>query len=234
MFAFLLANQQVACISMASRPSTKRTQKPSNNGVENQREAILTVAEQLFGQKGYEGVSLREISAASGSANHSAVNYYFTNKDGLVDAIIAERAKNIDARREQRLTQLRATGRVTDVKSILEALLLPIAEEKNASGNCSYAAFLLALRVFSDITHWRELNDSPAIARQLIKLLHGSLKPLPSKLVDSRFLLAFTFFLVAVVDWDQSKVLSQSSFKSREAYLQNCINFAAAGMTAAR
>ncbi|TGD75850.1 TetR/AcrR family transcriptional regulator, partial [Mangrovimicrobium sediminis] len=208
--------------------NTARQRRDSRG--EDARQAIMDAAETLIGEKGYAGVSLREITGAVGSANHSIVNYYFKNKDGLVRAIIRDRAEAIDARRKDLLATLVKRGFERDTRAILEAILRPIAEVRNAQGTCSYAAFLLALRVFNDISHWRTIADSPEMTRNLHELLRDSLAPLPADVVDMRFLAAFTVFLVSVVDWDQSRAFSQAVIADRDAYLQACLDFAAAGM----
>lgn len=46
------------------------------------REKILRVAHQLFGERGFDGVSVREISKTAG-VNISAINYHFENKENL-------------------------------------------------------------------------------------------------------------------------------------------------------
>lgn len=46
------------------------------------RERLLDEAEMLFAQKGFEGVSVREITRAA-HCNLAAVNYYFGNKENL-------------------------------------------------------------------------------------------------------------------------------------------------------
>ncbi|MHC4772177.1 MAG: TetR/AcrR family transcriptional regulator [Planctomycetota bacterium] len=46
------------------------------------RGRLLDVAESLFCEKGFEGVSVRELTAAAG-CNLAAVNYYFGGKDKL-------------------------------------------------------------------------------------------------------------------------------------------------------
>jgi len=56
---------------------------------ENKREKILKVAEKLFGEKGFKGVSIREITTKA-QANVSAVNYYFGNKKRLYLAVFEE------------------------------------------------------------------------------------------------------------------------------------------------
>jgi len=213
-------------------PAEKKTRKTRDATLPDAREAIMQAAEELIGKRGFAGVSLREISLASGTANHSAVHYYFGNKDGLIKAVINNRAASIDERRKYLLGGLVKRGFEQDTRALLEAILLPIAEEKAPNGECSYAAFLLALRVFSDISHWRTIADSPVITLNLYEMLKDSLEPTPEDIVDMRFLSAFTVFLAAVVDWDQAKIFSQQIIPSREKYLQACIDFAAAGMLA--
>jgi AcrR family transcriptional regulator len=51
------------------------------------KEQIVLAAERLFAERGLDGVSLREIGAAVGNANNSAVQYHFGSKDQLVRAI---------------------------------------------------------------------------------------------------------------------------------------------------
>lgn len=46
------------------------------------RERVLDAAEELFAERGYHGVSVREITNAAGS-NLSAINYYFGSKKNL-------------------------------------------------------------------------------------------------------------------------------------------------------
>ena len=51
---------------------------------ENKKNSILANAIQLFSQKGYEGVSVREIAEAS-ECNLAAISYYFGGKEKLYD-----------------------------------------------------------------------------------------------------------------------------------------------------
>src|SRR4051812_50018016 len=50
------------------------------------KEQIVLAAEALFAERGVEGVSLRQIGAAAGNGNNSAVQYHFGTKDRLVQA----------------------------------------------------------------------------------------------------------------------------------------------------
>lgn len=52
------------------------------------RSRILMTAMSLFARDGIKGVTLRKISADSGSANTAAVHYHFKDRTGLIAAII--------------------------------------------------------------------------------------------------------------------------------------------------
>lgn len=61
---------------------------------EETRARIISAAMKLFGEKGYEGASTRDIAAAAG-VNAPALQYYFDNKEGVFRAcvdFIADRA----------------------------------------------------------------------------------------------------------------------------------------------
>jgi AcrR family transcriptional regulator len=62
---------------------------------EETRARIIVAAMRLFGEKGYEAASTRDIAAAAG-VNAPALQYYFDNKEGVLRACIeyiAERAR---------------------------------------------------------------------------------------------------------------------------------------------
>lgn len=90
------------------------------------RARIIDVAEQLFAAHGYNGVSLRSITAAAG-ANMAAVHYYFRNKEGLLSAIFETRAGAMNAERRALLQACKADGgqAVAPVRQILAAFLGP-------------------------------------------------------------------------------------------------------------
>src|SRR5882762_316522 len=55
------------------------------------REDILTVAEELFGEKGFDGTSVRDIAQKAG-VNLAMISYYFGSKEKLLAALIELRA----------------------------------------------------------------------------------------------------------------------------------------------
>ena len=53
-----------------------------NSQQEDTKNRLLDAADALFCEKGFDGVSVRELTAAAG-CNVAAVNYYFGGKDNL-------------------------------------------------------------------------------------------------------------------------------------------------------
>lgn len=52
----------------------------------NTKDRIMDTAKRLFADKGFEGVSVRDITGEAG-VNNSMISYYFGGKDGLYEAI---------------------------------------------------------------------------------------------------------------------------------------------------
>ena len=60
----------------------------ASNGGGNTRQKILLTAMRLYAEQGLHGVSLRTISAQSGTRNSAAAQYHFGNRLGVIEAII--------------------------------------------------------------------------------------------------------------------------------------------------
>jgi AcrR family transcriptional regulator len=87
------------------------------------KERILGAAELLFAQRGFDGASLRQLTAAAG-VNLAAVNYHFGSKDKLVEQVFRHR---LDALNERRLTALAkvAGAAGTTLEDVLDAYIRP-------------------------------------------------------------------------------------------------------------
>ena len=55
------------------------------------REIIITTAMNLFGQKGFDGTSVRQIAAGAG-VNLAMINYYFGSKEKLFESVVEYKA----------------------------------------------------------------------------------------------------------------------------------------------
>jgi len=90
-------------------------------------ERVLRAAETLFAERGFETVSLREITGAA-EANVAAVNYHFGSKEKLVDAVVERHVTPINRERLRLLDEFEREQGEGDVpvRRILEAFLAPV------------------------------------------------------------------------------------------------------------
>jgi AcrR family transcriptional regulator len=199
----------------------------------NVEDAILDAAERLFGARGPEGASLRQIAAEAGSGNNNAVQYHFKDKDNLVRAIFQRRFRSLEARRGLLMAQAVREGRERDPRTLLEILLAPMAEEKDAQGRCSYATFVLGLRVFSEFTRWRTYEDSPPISHEVDVLLRSSLAHIPETIFLERLDASVTAFVAGIVAWERRATQKSTPRASKDEVVATLLDFVVAGMTAA-
>jgi AcrR family transcriptional regulator len=102
---------------------------------------LLDAAERLIAEHGFE-VPLREIAVAAGQRNNSAVNYYFRNRQDLIDAVVARRLGPMEAERQAMLDTMSA-GDMADARAVLRVLVAPFLH----SDATHYARFLEAVRI---------------------------------------------------------------------------------------
>jgi AcrR family transcriptional regulator len=102
------------------------------------RSRLLSAAEVLFAERGSEAVSLREIGRAAGARNVIAAQYWFTDREGLIRALLDRHRPEIEARRHALLDAyeardhrcaeaVRGPERDEAVHELAGALVRPIA-----------------------------------------------------------------------------------------------------------
>ena len=90
---------------------------------------VLATAESLFAQKGYHGVSLREITTEAG-VNLAAVNYHHSDKQSLYLEILRCRLRQLSQVRQDRLTEAesRSNGTPVTLETIIDILAQPLLQ----------------------------------------------------------------------------------------------------------
>lgn len=119
------------------------------------RERIKREAQALFAARGVDGVSIREIVAATGQKNGASLHYYFRTKEMLVRELVLDGAKLIDDRRNAWLDKLEAAGGPGAVREAVEVLVWPstsLGEGEGREGD--YLRFISTLNMQN-----RELFD---------------------------------------------------------------------------
>src|SRR5881398_848361 len=90
------------------------------------RTRILDAAEELFMQHGFEGTSMRVLTAKAG-VNLAAVNYHFGSKDALIEALFRRKLDPMNAARVAELDRLdaEAGARPLSPEAIIRAFVGP-------------------------------------------------------------------------------------------------------------
>jgi AcrR family transcriptional regulator len=91
------------------------------------REKLVLSAERLFAQRGYDGVSVRDI-ANGAQVNSALVGYYFKGKEGLLAEVYTRHCKHLKAERTRLLDEYCARGRKPALEEVLNAFIRPSLE----------------------------------------------------------------------------------------------------------
>lgn len=86
------------------------------------KERLLDAAERLFAEKGFDGVSIRELARDAG-ANPAAVNYHFQGKENLIAEVIRRRFM---AQRDRSLASLAAAVAAGGERPALDTIIRAI------------------------------------------------------------------------------------------------------------
>lgn len=105
------------------------------------QQTLMEAAEKLFANQGIANVSVNDILIEAGQKNQSAVKYHFGSKYELLERVILEHAKSLDARRGPLFSGL---DEKPDLHSLLEAFLYPLVDEVASGDTGRYFAAYLA------------------------------------------------------------------------------------------
>ncbi len=168
------------------------------------RERLLLTAERLMGERGINGVSLREITRKAGQKNASALHYHFGSRDGLIEAIFEKRMRVIDINRMKLLDEMEREGRLNDVRCVAEAVTRPPAElldAPNWSGN--YIKFLTEMFLSTDTNIDDFVRDRlDGGLRRSFEILKTLLPEIPESVLRQRFIIMMRAGTFALADID--------------------------------
>ena len=144
---------------------------------------ILRIAERLFAEQGFAGVSLRQLTTAAG-VNLAAVNYHFGSKEGLLTAIFENRCNPMNDERLHRLEACAETeGGPPLLEQIVAAFIAPaLASTNNAAGGAVFTRLRatlaaeqneLARRLVAKYFDATSIRFVAALARALPHLSHA-------------------------------------------------------------
>jgi AcrR family transcriptional regulator len=117
-----------------AKTATKRAKPQADDAVQEEdgtRDRILHTAERLFAERGFNGISLREL-AADAQVNLASIGYHFESKEGLLSEVYRRHCKPMI---EERLRGLGASSRLhgkARLAAIIEAFVRPALQQVEA------------------------------------------------------------------------------------------------------
>jgi len=193
--------------------------------------ALILTAERLYGEHGLNGVSLRQILAAAGQANSSAVQHHFGSKSGLIAAAYQTRERTIEVARAAALAALDGEA-LLSLKPLLRAWLMPILEILTEEERLIYARFMLQLLPLDDKNHpyFKSLQFSPASV-ELTRRIKGCLPDLPAAVFNTRLRLAVSLFLEGVRNERRVIGIATENYRSIACFWNDIFQMALAALT---
>ncbi|GAA4490250.1 TetR family transcriptional regulator [Rhodococcus olei] len=140
---------------------------------------MIEAAERMYAERGIDGVSMRDVAAAAGQRNNSAVQYHFGGRDGLLLAVFRYRMADVNDARRRYLEEIDRQGRGDDLRALVEAGIRPLAEFLGSEPEGShYARFIARVAPSVDFVGGalEEIRDanSEVVARLVRTLGHLS------------------------------------------------------------
>lgn len=146
------------------------TEQPSN------KTRIMEVAERLFARRGFDGVSLREITNEAG-VDVALVKYHFGSKKGLFDELLRRRAETLNEERARALDAVLAKHDPAPVEEIVDAFTHTLLN-KVVSEDPSWRNYFGLLAQVNNNPEWggrtMSRNFDPLV-RRFIDALHRAL-----------------------------------------------------------
>ncbi len=139
------------------------------------RNLVFVAAERLFALHGFQGVSVRDITAEAG-VNLASINYHFGSKDALLFDIFNRRTAELNRLRAKMLHEANSThAGKPPVRAILQALIAPPVLWMDPKGERLVSVqFLIRARsegtdqmrdvLRSDVSHLRRFSDALLVA----------------------------------------------------------------------
>ena len=172
--------------------------------IDDARTALLDAGERLIAERG-AGVPLREIAAAAGQRNNSAVHYYFDSRAGLIEAIVDRRMNWLEERRMRLLAAHEADGTAHDMHALVAMLAAPILELIGERLATHFGRFLEVVRAYPVIADADRLAGTDRAAVRIITVrLDAALPHLPARRRRQRLETMATVLFALIADYERT------------------------------
>ncbi|HEU5152083.1 MAG TPA: hypothetical protein VFU19_16435 [Iamia sp.] len=198
------------------------------------RDALLEEGALLLARRGLAGVTAKELHAAAGARNASALHYHFGDQAGLVAAIVGLHVGAVEARRARLVAEIEAAGATADLRALVRALAAPMADDLTTPLGRAH------LRIVALVSHPSlayqpafQVTDAPAGAR-VVRWLAAALPALPEPVRRERLvalraqLIGLFAFRATLLDAaPEAEVVGTDAL-----FLENLVDLLVAGLAA--
>lgn len=197
---------------------------------------LVEAAEELFAERGFEAVSVRDITKRAGM-NIASINYHFGSRDGLVAGVMIRYITPINDERLARIEALerRWSGKSVPLEEILDAFVRPLATQVRKSELSERLFLKLVGRMFGEQAAAMPPGVEEQFKQVVARFVKALSKALPELAVDE-ILWRMHFVVGAMVhSMAQDEVLQRisqgaSGYPTIEATLSRFTRFAVAGL----
>lgn len=204
--------------------------RPNSRSVDT-RTRLIAAAEKLFGERGLNGVTLKEITKEAGQKNESALHYHFGGKPKLVETILRARVEVIDRRRVTLVDEIEREGRQDEPHAIIWAAIEPLAELLTSEEGAQFIRFL-AQAVSDPEVDMASIALDPQYdgIRRIGGMLAGRLKELPQEVSQLRRRLLIEMLVLALASWSRRNPVDDHA--GRALFLDNLVDASVGFLTA--
>ncbi|WP_229847673.1 TetR/AcrR family transcriptional regulator [Kitasatospora griseola] len=213
---------------MARDMATTSGADPTGTGTT--RDRLIRSAEQQFAAQGVHGAQLREVVRGAGQANPSAVQYHFGSREGLLDAVMAERQHRTERALAERLPEPEGRPLAELLGALIDAEATELRTERGRD----------CLRISTQVSHdsgIRERRPHPGLAGsrywRLISELEAPLvELLPEPVRLERIDLVLTLIGAALAERARQLAAGEPTLTADGGYLADLVSVCHAALTA--
>ncbi|MES2920792.1 MAG: TetR family transcriptional regulator [Verrucomicrobiota bacterium] len=197
---------------------------------------LLDAAEQLFADKGFEAVSVRDITQLA-KTNVAAVNYHFGSRDALLGLVMMRYMVPINEERLARLESIERkwSGKAVPLEELIDAFVRPLATQVRKSDLSERLFYKLAGRIFAEQGDGMPAQIEDQLRPVIERFTRSFAKALPTVAMEElvwriHFLAGGMIHLLTHQDLVLRLSSGASGAPTMEATLSRFIRFAAAGL----
>jgi AcrR family transcriptional regulator len=200
------------------------------------REQILASAEILFSEKGFRGVSVREITQHAG-VNLAAIHYHFGSKEELFVEMVRSVVEPLNRLRLQRMEAIMQADPKPPFRELIAAMIEPMIEAMGVGGELKPHRLLMAGRAHLESAEVTELMQEKLfgeLKRRFAEAVASYFPEVPQERMAGRVFLTVSLFIGTMVQTRrvQSEGAGESGAEGCQRIWRDMIEYAAAGIAA--